>query len=163
MFNSISSLDRREPSAISQGLYHSLPSWGPPKTSPNGLVFLLQNAAHLIINKLNSASQVLETKSTDLKTNLKQGCSKNGRYKGGKLGKYRGNMTNRPPLWLSFVCNWIGATLFNDKFQSTCCFSRAPKEPAARNVAKPQRKGFRPKSLRCLSFAPCPHAHHFRI
>ena len=92
-----------------------------------------------------------------------QGCSKNGRYKGGKLGKYRGNMTNRPPLWLSFVCNWIGATLFNDKFQSTCCFSRAPKEPAARNVAKPQRKGFRPKSLRCLSFAPCPHAHHFRI
>jgi hypothetical protein len=79
------------------------------------------------------------------------------------LGKYRGNMTNRPPLWLSFVCNWIGATLFNDKFQSTCCFSRAPKEPAARNVAKPQRKGFRPKSLRCLSFAPCPHAHHFRI
>ena len=40
-----------------------------------------------------------------------QGCSKNGRYKGGKLGKYRGNMTNRPPLWLSFVCNWIGATL----------------------------------------------------
>ena len=81
----------------------------------------------------------------------------------GKLGKYRGNMTNRPPLWLSFVCNWIGATLFNDKFQSTCCFSRAPKEPAARNVAKPQRKGFRPKSLRCLSFAPCPHAHHFRI
>ena len=40
-----------------------------------------------------------------------QGCSKNGRYKGGKLGKYRGNTTNRPPSWLSFVCNWIGATL----------------------------------------------------
>ena len=38
-----------------------------------------------------------------------QGCSKNGRHKGGKLGKYGGNMTNRP--WLSFVCNWIGATL----------------------------------------------------
>ena len=38
-------------------------------------------------------------------------CSKHGRHKGGKLGKYRGNMTNRPPLWLSFVCNWIGATL----------------------------------------------------
>ena len=40
-----------------------------------------------------------------------QGCSKNGMYKGGKLGKYRGNMTSRSPLWLSFVCNWIGATL----------------------------------------------------
>ena len=39
MFNSISSLDRREPGAISQGLYHSLPSWGPPKHHQMALFF----------------------------------------------------------------------------------------------------------------------------
>ena len=45
--------------------------------------------------------------------NFWQGCSKLRRYKGGKLGKYRGNMTKKEPLArLSFVCNWIGATLF---------------------------------------------------